>query len=165
MIANFESVQLHLMKVFESANRIYDRFGTLLLEVCPETSRLSLEKELTNIIIYTINLLSNQTLSPLVIWKLLFHNQQTKDLRNFLLIAELCLCTPFSNAAIERFFSQPRIVKTDWRNKLNEKNLWSLLYIKTQGPTLTEFHDHYCSPTVNLWLNDKDRRLNQRKLI
>ena len=164
VIANFENAQLHLMKVFESANRIHDRFETLLLEVCPETSRLSLERELTSIIIYTINSLSNQTLPPLEIWKPLFRNQQTKDLRNILLIAELCLCAPFSNAAIERFFSQLRIVKTDWRNKLNEKNLWGLLYIKTQGPTLTEFHDHYCSPAVNLWLNDKDRRLNQSKL-
>ena len=86
-----------------------------------------------------------------------------KDLRNILLIAELGLCAPFSNAAIERFFSQMRIVKTDGQNKLNEKNLSSLLYIKTPGPTLTEYYDHYCSPTVNLRINDKDRRLNQRK--
>ena len=64
MIANFEDVQLHLMKVFESANRIYDRYEALLLEVCPEISRLLLEKELTSIIIYTINSLSNQTLPP-----------------------------------------------------------------------------------------------------
>ena len=56
-----------------------------------------------------------------------------------------------------------RIVKTGWRNKLNEKNLSSLFYIKTQGPTLTEFNDYYCSPTMNLWVNDKDRRLNQSK--
>ena len=66
--------------------------------------------------------------------------------------AEFCLCVPFINAAFERFFSQMRIVKTGWRNKLNEKNLSSLFYIKTQGPTLTEFHDNYCSPTVNLWV-------------
>ena len=143
------------MKVFESANRIYDRYEALLLEVCPEISRLLLEKELTSIIIYTINSLNNQTLPPLEIWKLLFRNQQTKDLQNILLIAKLCLCVPFSNAAVERFFSQMRIVKTDWRNKLNEINLSSLSYIKTQGPTLTEFHDHCCLPTVNLSLREK----------
>lgn len=45
--------------------------------------------KLTSIIIYTINLLitkriSNQTLPLLEIWKLLFRNQQTKDLRNAL---------------------------------------------------------------------------------
>ena len=155
VIANFENVQLHFMKVFESANRIYDRYEALLLEVCSEISRLLLEKELTSIIIYTINSLNNQTLPPLEIWKLLFRKQQTKDLQNILLIAKLCLCVPFSNAAVERFFSQMRIVKTDWRNKLNEINLSSLSYIKTQGPTLTEFHDHCCLPTVNLSLREK----------
>ena len=113
VIANFENVQLHLIKVFERTNRIYDRFEALLLEVYPEISTLLLEKELASIIIYTINSLSNQTLPPLEIWKLLFRNQETKDLRNFLLIAELCLCAPLSNAAIKHFFSQMRIVKTD----------------------------------------------------
>ena len=39
----------------------------------------------------------------------------------------------------------------------------AFLYIKTQGPTLTGFDDHYCSPTKNLWLKNKDRPLNQRK--
>ena len=96
-------------------------------------------------------------------WTLFFDKQQTKDLRNILLIVELCLCAPFSNAPIDCYFSQMRIVKTDWQNKLNEKNLLSLLYIKTQQPALTKFHDNYCSPTVNLWLNGRDRRLNQRK--
>ena len=115
VIANFENVQLHLMKVFERTNRIYDRFEALLLEVYPEISTLLLEKELASVIIYTINSLSNQTLPPLEIWKLLFRNQETKYLRNFLLIAELCLCAPLSNAAIKHFFSQMRIVKTDYK--------------------------------------------------
>ena len=79
------------MKVFDSANRIYDKYEALLLEVYLEISRLLLEKELTSIIIYTINSLNNQTLPPLEIWKLLFRKKQTKDLQNVLLIAELCL--------------------------------------------------------------------------
>ena len=68
VIANFENVQLHLMKVFERTNRIYDTFEALLLEVYPEISTLLLEKELASVIIYTINSLSNQTLPPLEIW-------------------------------------------------------------------------------------------------
>ena len=56
-----------------------------------------------------------------------------------------------------------RVVKTDWRNKLNEKNLSSLLYIKTKGPTLQDFHDNFCASAANLWFNDKERRLNQGK--
>ena len=151
------------MKVFDSANRIYDKYEALLLEVYPEISRLLLEKELTSIIIYTINSLNNQTLPPLEIWKLLFRKKQTKDLQNVLLIAELCLCTPFSNASIKGFFSQMKIGKIDCRNKLNGKNLSSLLYIKTQGPTLKEFHDHYCSSTMNLWLNNQRKQKKYKK--
>ena len=60
------------MKVFNSANRIYDKYEALLLEVYPEISRLLLEKELTSIIIYTINSLNNQTLPPLEIMETTF---------------------------------------------------------------------------------------------
>ena len=60
------------MKVFDSANRIYDKYEALLLEVYPEISRLLLEKELTSIIIYTINSLNNQTLPPLEIMETTF---------------------------------------------------------------------------------------------
>ena len=35
-----------------------------------------------------------------------------------------------------------RVIKTGWRNKLNEKNLSSLLYINTEGPTLQDFDDN-----------------------
>ena len=80
-----------------------------------------------------------------------------------MLIAEICLCAPYSNASIEGFFSQMRVVKTDWRNKLNEKNLPSLLYIKTEGPALQDFHDNFCASAVNIWFNDKERLLNQGK--
>ena len=152
-----------MQKVFESAYRIYDRYEPLLLKVQPEITKDQIEKELTQVMIHTINVLSNQTMPPIQIWKLLFCNNETKNLRNILLIAEICLCAPYSNASIERFFSQMRVVKTDWRNKLNEKNLSSLLYIKTEGPTLQDFHDNFCASAVNLWFNDKERRLNQGK--
>ena len=163
VIANFENVQLHFSKVFESVNRIYDRFEEVLLKASSGINKLFVEKELTHVIIYTITSLNNQTLPPLEIWKLIFSNNQTRGLQNILLIIEICLCAPCSNASLERFFSQMRIVKTDWRNKLSEENLTNLLYIKTEGPTLQEFHDNYCKVAVDLWYNDKDRRLNQSK--
>ena len=52
------------MKVFECA------YAAILFEVYPEISSLLLEKELTNIIIYFTNLLSNQILLSLEIWTL-----------------------------------------------------------------------------------------------
>ena len=80
-----------------------------------------------------------------------------------LLLAEICLCAPYSNATLERFFSQMKVVKTDWRNRLNEKNLTNLLYLKVDGPSLKDFNEKYCSKAVELWYNDKPRHMNQGK--
>lgn len=83
---------------------------------------------------------------------------------NVFQLVELCLCTPHSNAMLERFFSYLRVVKTDWRNKLSEGNLTDLMRIKVAGPTLDDFEDKgYCSTAVHLWYNAKQRRPNQKK--
>ena len=67
------------------------------------------------------------------------------------------MCTPCSNAVLERFFSQMRIIKTDWRNRLSGVNLTSLSRIRLAGPSLKSFHDNYCHLAINLWFNAKDR--------
>ena len=59
---NLDNVQFHLQKVFESAYRIYDRNEPLLLKVQPEITKDQIEKELTQVMIHTINVLSNQTI-------------------------------------------------------------------------------------------------------
>ena len=71
-------------------------------------------------------------------------------------------CAPCLNASLERFLSQMRIVKIDWRHSLPECNLTSLLRIKVSGPTLKVFVDKYCAKAVNNWYHDKDRRINQK---
>ena len=48
------------------------------------------------------------------LWQYLFEVKKTKDWGNIFLVIELCMCTPCSDAALKRFFSQIRIVKTDW---------------------------------------------------
>ena len=76
-------------------------------------------------------------------WQYLYQLWDDKDWRNIFTLIELCMCSPCSNAALERFFSQMRVVKIDWRNRLNEENLTHLLRIKDAGPPLREFHDTY----------------------
>ena len=73
------------------------------------------------------------------------------------------MCAPCSNAALERFFSQLRVVKSVWHNRLTEENLTHLLRIKVTGPSLEIFHNDYCNITVDKWYNDKNRRLGQNK--
>ena len=61
---------------------------------------------------------------------------------------ELCLCAPYSNATVERFFNYLKTVKTDWRSRLNERNIESLLRIEVEGPDLKEFSEKICAKTV-----------------
>ena len=44
-----------------------------------------------------------------------------------------------------------KIVKTDWRSKLNESNLESLLLIKVEGRSLKGSAKRFCSKAVHLW--------------
>ena len=99
---------------------------------------------------------------PLKLWQLLYPYKMERGWSDIFLVAELCFCAPSSNASLERFFSQMRVVKTDWRNSLSEKNLTSLLRIKVAGPTLKVFAEKYCEKAVSNWYDDKDRRLNQK---
>ena len=95
--------------------------------------------------------------TPLTMWQLLNPFKNERGWNNIFLIAELCFCVPCSNASLERFFSQMRIVKTGWGNSLSESNLTSLLRIKVSGPA-----DKYFAKAINNWYHDKDRRINQK---
>ena len=79
------------------------------------------------------------------------------------MIIELCICTPCSNAELERFLSQMQVMKTDWCNRLSEVNLTCLLRIKVAGPSLKSFHDNYYHLAIDLWFNEKERWLGQKQ--
>ena len=71
------------------------------------------------------------------------------------------MCAPCSNATLERFFSQLRVIKSVWCNRLSEENLTHLLQIKVTGPSLEIFHNDYCNIAVDKWY--RNRRLGQNK--
>ena len=71
----------------------------------------------------------------------------------------MCLCAPYSNAILGKFFSQMHVLKTDWQNRLNEENLARLLGVKVNGPTIEEFHANHRGKGVTLWYNDQNRRM------
>ena len=64
---------------------------------------------------------------------------------------------------VERFFNYLKIVKTDWRSRLNERNIESLLHIKVEGPDLKEFAEKMCANTVTLWWESEERCTTQGK--
>ena len=78
-----------------------------------------------------------------------------------MLLFELCLYAPFSNATLERFFSQMRKeLKLTGITDLVQKLI--TLRIKVEDSELKEFSEKCCGAAVNCWYNDK-LRLNQRK--
>ena len=103
---------------------------------------------------------------PLAVWSKLYKISKlsTSHWNNIFKLIGLCLCTPYSNASLERFFSYLGIVNNDWRNRLNEENLTDLLRIKVVGPSLEDFDKQgYCKTAVHMWFDIKQRRLNQSK--
>jgi hypothetical protein len=65
-------------------------------------------------------------------------------------------------AVCESFISYFRVVKSGWRNRLNECNLTDLMCNKVTGPTLHVFRERFCELAVDLWNSDKSRRKTQR---
>ena len=64
---------------------------------------------------------------------------------------------------MERFFNYLKIVKTDWRSGVNERNIESLLHIKVEGSDLKEFAEKICANPVTLWWESKERRTTRKK--
>ena len=76
---------------------------------------------------------------------------------------EICLCTPCSNATLERFFGQLKLVKTDLRTVLSSSSLKAVLRIKLCGTSIATFNKKYSDKVMSYWYNHKDRRIHQRK--
>ena len=96
-------------------------------------------------------------------WRKIKVGEFTNNYKNILLLIKLCLCTPYSNATIERFFSYMKVVKNDWRNRVSDQNLESLMRIKVCGPSLSCYHNDYVACASSLWSNTTNRRVNQSK--
>ena len=80
-----------------------------------------------------------------------------------MLLIEICLCAPVSNASLERLFSQMNIVKSNTRNRLKNDALNAVLRIKISDISINEFHETYMQRCANFWYNRKSRRSNQPK--
>ena len=151
-----------LEKNIESLSKIFDHITQMFKEISPTITIETIIDEYISLVMYAMKNYNHLIYTPLKMWQLLNPFKNERGWNNIFLIAELCFCAPCSNASLERFFSQMRIVKTDWRNSLSESNLTSLLQIKLSGPTLKVFVDKYCAKAVSNWYHDKDRQINQK---
>ena len=83
--------------------------------------------------------------------------------RRALMIIEICLIAPHSNAALERFFSILKLVKTLIRSRLDSDILNALMRIKMSCPSLEDFSHEHCKAYVDKWYASKNRRIHQKK--
>ena len=102
-------------------------------------------------------------INPMDLWPRSLRRLKQDEAKELWSIIELCLCVPYGNAVCESFISYLRVVKTDWRNRLNKSNLTDLSRIKVTGHTLTAFHDSFSDLAIELWSDAKRRRPNQGK--
>ena len=99
---------------------------------------------------------NNKCVKYLDIWSKVFTKQGYKKIKqeykNILYIFEIMLIVPFKNAKVERTFS-----KTDSRNWLSRARFDIFLRVGEEGPSIESFN---ADPVIDLWFNDRVRRLN-----
>ena len=158
---NVDNIELYFETSLLSLDSIFTQFEKILCQANPNINSFSICNEYMHIIHFCLTNFQVHLHAPYKLWQFLASMRADKDWSNIFTMIELCICALCSNAELERFFSQMRVVKTDWCNRLSEENLTCLLRIKVAGPTLKSFHDDYCKLAINRWFNDKHRRIGQ----
>jgi hypothetical protein len=151
-----------LRKQLQALKNLYDRYNDM--EIFNEISWEAVLNGFVDIVHYASQYFSLPTANPIDLWgKIIILSKNKPNWKGISLIVEICLCAPFSNASLERFFSHMNIVKTETRNRLSQKSLNAILAIRMFGISLAEFNKSYVKDCVSKWYNDKDRRLGQKK--
>lgn len=149
-------------KQLASLSKLFARFRDMEI-LAPFTEDQVVDSFLA-IVRYGLKYFSIQNVDVLGFWSRMFSLQdENPHWRAALLIIEICLCAPVSNASLERLFSQMNFIKSNTRNRLNNNALNAVLRIRISGITVDEFHKDYVQRCVNFWYKRKDRRANQGK--
>ena len=114
-----------LLKQIESIEYIHGRYESKI----PST-REEVINSYSEIVRYAACYLNCSENKPLDIWAK-FGNLSFAFKSNFkpgMILVELCLCAPYSNAEVERFFNHMKYIKSSWRTSLiNSKSTrWQL---------------------------------------
>ena len=124
----------------------------------------SLQNGYADIICYAHQYFGVDKIKPMNLWsKICLGNKEKESWHYIILLVELCLCTPFSNATLERFFSHLKVVKTEIRSILSSESLNSVMRIRMKGLLISEFKENYSNGCVDYWYNSRSRLLNQQK--
>ena len=100
----------------------------------------SLQSGYADIIRYAHRYIAVDKMKLMNLWsKICPGNKEKESWYDIILVVELCLCNPFSNAALERFFSHLKAVKTEIRSRISSESLNSVMRICMKGLSITKF--------------------------
>lgn len=139
---------------------LFDHFREPLLKAGLDVALNSLLEQWHDLVTYTKRYLDPSRTHYLRVWKKIFDSSLRDRWNMVLLLVELLLSIPISNAKVERMFSLMNHVKTDFRASLTENTLNNLIRIRMEGPPLEEFDP---TPAIQLWAMGASRRPNQRE--
>ena len=147
-VSNVEEV---LMKEqLSSIKAVYDQYCRM--PIFQSTSFQQIKEGYLQIVRYAATFFPVHLIPPLKLWQNMFElstgDNDKDDWKPVLLIVELVMCAPQSNAAIERFFSQLNYIKTNTHTSLSSISPNSLLRVKLQVR-------HYKSIIINMWRRQK----------
>ena len=138
---------------------LFDHFREPLLKAGLDVALNSLLEQWHDLVAYATRYLDPSRTHYLRVWKRIFDSSRKDRWNMVLLLVELLLSIPISNAKVERLFLLMNRVKTDFRASLSENTLNNLIRIQMEGPPLEEFDP---TPAIQLWAMGATR-LNQRE--
>ena len=143
------NVSIYFEKQLNAVEFIFRHYEDIFKTTKCDISFDKVRDEFVNIVMFSLNNINVTGVQPKQFWNFIHQRKDNKEWDHIMLLIELCWCAPFSNATLERFFSQMNVMKTDWRNRLGAENLSYLLRIKVEGPNFAEFRKDFCEAAVN----------------
>ena len=141
---------------------MYDQFCTI--SIFSGISPGELKEGYLDIAYYAFHYFNIISTDPVKLWgKIHELGKEKESWKPALIFIKLCLCSPFSNATPERFFSHVNFVRSDIRSRLSNQSLNSILRICMKNLLLTEFSKIHMNTCVDFWYRSKNCRINQRK--
>ena len=145
----------------KSISCVYEQFSKM--SIFKDFHEYDIVKSYIEVVRYCQRYFDYEKSNPIELWnKVLIQCEDKPEWRGIALLIEICLCTPCSNATLERFFSQLKIVKTEQRTALSSSSLNSILRIKLRQISARDFHKEFANKIALRWYNSKSRRIHQK---
>ena len=140
--------------------KIYDHFKIPLQSAGIDGTVDDVVDEWRELVEYAVTYLNVDSSSYLKTWYKLYNSSRQLNWGRVLLLVELIMCLPISNAVVERLFSLLKRIKTKQRCSLSNVRTAQLIRVCLEGPPLDQFD---ATKHVENWWGETRRRIPQGK--